>query len=275
MKYIKSYKLFESFKEDLVDSLSEDNRELKSDVLELIENTIQTDSKEALREFIESYLKDSSKIEGFINDADIYDFYLKYSDSIDAILESIDYFSRVPKEDNIFGVYQYVIESTKQSMIKILKEIRFDIFNIKEESDLEEVKESIFDIFNRNPVNGCKLVAVDSPVRDKWNKKVTFIYALTSDVRALFIGEIRNTQIYKIEFVPRVIKKTSTDKTNLEKVYVWEEIHKYRDLTTDEKELVKPKLQTRIWVSKENERGVFITKEEEITKITKMPITWK
>lgn len=275
MKYIKSYKLFESFKEDLVDSLSEDNRELKSDVLELIENTIQTDSKEALKEFIESYLKDSSKIEGFINDADIYDFYLKYSDSIDAILESIDYFSRVPKEDNIFGVYQYVIESTKQSMIKILKEIRFDIFNIKEESDLEEVKESIFDIFNRNPVNGCKLVAVDSPVRDKWNKKVTFIYALTSDVRALFIGEIRNTQIYKIEFVPRVIKRTSTDKTNLEKVYAWEEIHKYRDLTTDEKELVKPKLQTRIWVSKENERGVFITKEEEITKITKMPITWK
>lgn len=269
MKHIKPFKIFESIKENHIDSLSEDNRDLKADILDLIENTIQTDSKEALKEFIESYLKGDSKIEGFINDADIYEFYLKYTDSIDAILESIDYFSRVPKDDNIFGVYQYIIESTKKSMDKILKDIRYDIFNIQEETEKEtEVKESIFNIFKKGN-SGSKLVAVDSPVRDKFHKKITFIYLLTSDVRALLIGEVRFTTSFRLGFVNRVIKKA--EKTSTDKLYAWEEIHQYRDLTPEEYTLVKDKLSLK----KQNQRGDFVSLEDEVVRITKMPINWK
>jgi len=269
MRKVKSYKLFiESLKEDFDSKLSEDNKELKGDVLDLIEASIKTDSKEALREFIESYLTGDSKIEGFINDADIYEFYLKYSDSIDSILDKIDYFVRVPKDSNIFGVYQYIIESTKEAMIEILKQIMTDCFNVtyEKEEQKEEVKESIFNIFKKKMM--ANIVAVDSPVRDKWNRKVVFVYAMVSDIKALLIGEIRNINALDVDFVPRVVKK-SDPKSN-EKIYVWEEIHKFRNLDNLELTKVKNKMTQTINDSK----GNMITKEDEVSRIVKMKINW-
>ena len=64
--------------------------------------------------FIESYIKDPEevKIEGLINDSDIYDFYLKYRNQIDDCLKDIKFYDRTATEVNAFSLYEYVIKGT-------------------------------------------------------------------------------------------------------------------------------------------------------------------
>jgi hypothetical protein len=98
--------------------------EVKEEIQKMIENTIQKSGGE-LNTFIESFEKNPEdvKIEGFINDSDIYDFYLKFRNDVDEILNNIKFYDEAPTEVNAFGLYEYVIKGTERAFMEVVKMI--------------------------------------------------------------------------------------------------------------------------------------------------------
>lgn len=98
--------------------------DLKEEIKSLISKTIENSGGEydSFRDkFIQS--PEEVKIEGLINDSDIYDFYLKFRNDIDELLNEMNYFDEVPSDSNIFGLYDYIIKGTEKSILEIVKSI--------------------------------------------------------------------------------------------------------------------------------------------------------
>jgi hypothetical protein len=106
------------------DVKSDKYTELSSEVKSMIEKTIENSGGE-FKSFIEKFIKspEDVKIEGFINDSDIYEFYLKFRNDIDELLNDIKYFDEVPSESNSFGLYDYIINGTEKAVIEIVKSL--------------------------------------------------------------------------------------------------------------------------------------------------------
>ena len=120
---MKVKKFYKFIKED-VDYVKYE--EVTSEIKSMIEATIENSGGE-YSDFIQKFIKEPEevKIEGLINESDIYDFYLKFRNQIDELLNDIKYFGYVPEELNVFGLYDYVIAGTKKSIeefVKILSE---------------------------------------------------------------------------------------------------------------------------------------------------------
>jgi deoxyribodipyrimidine photolyase len=98
--------------------------ELKDEVKSMIEKTIEKNGGE-FKSFVDKFIKspEDVKIEGFINDSDIYEFYLKFRNDIDELLNNIKYFNEVPSESNTFGLYDYIINGTEKAVSEIVKEL--------------------------------------------------------------------------------------------------------------------------------------------------------
>lgn len=98
--------------------------ELKDEVKSMIEKTIEKNGGE-FKSFVDKFVKspDDVKIEGFINDSDVYEFYLKFRNDIDELLNDIKYFNEVPSESNTFGLYDYIINGTEKAVSEIVKEL--------------------------------------------------------------------------------------------------------------------------------------------------------
>jgi deoxyribodipyrimidine photolyase len=98
--------------------------ELKDEVKSMIEKTIEKSGGE-FKSFVDKFIKspEDVKIEGFINDSDIYEFYLKFRNDIDELLNNIKYFNEVPGESNTFGLYDYIINGTEKAVSEIVKEL--------------------------------------------------------------------------------------------------------------------------------------------------------
>lgn len=96
--------------------------EVQSAIKELIENTVEKSGGE-FETLKDSFLKDPKeiKIEGLINDSDIYDFYLKYRNDIDEILGDIKFYDENPSEMNVFGLYEYTIKGTMKAVEEFVK----------------------------------------------------------------------------------------------------------------------------------------------------------
>ena len=96
--------------------------ELKGEVKSMIEKTIEKSGGD-FESFKDKFVKspEDTKIEGFINDSDIYEFYLKFRNDIDELLNSIKYFDEVPSESNTFGLYDYIINGTEKAVIEAVK----------------------------------------------------------------------------------------------------------------------------------------------------------
>ena len=98
------------------------HNEAIEEIKSLIESTIGKSGGE-FDTFKESFIKDPEKfkIEGLINDSDIYDFYLKHRNSVDEILNDIKFYDEIPSEMNVFGLYDYIIIGTMKSVQELVK----------------------------------------------------------------------------------------------------------------------------------------------------------
>ena len=135
MKKIKSFSLFTedldvvSDKEQTLETENKETQEkyqdIKTDISEMIENSLKTADKKTIEDFITAYIKnpEDTLIEGFINDADVYDFYLKYRNDIDEILSDINFYDTPPSEYNSYSLYDYVVEGTKEAVLKLIKDL--------------------------------------------------------------------------------------------------------------------------------------------------------
>jgi hypothetical protein len=100
---------------------SEKYSDVKDEVKSLIEKTIENSGGE-FDTFISSFNRNPEdyKIEGLINDSDIYDFYLKWRNDIDEILNDIKFFDEIPSENNAFGLYEYTIKGTERAIMELV-----------------------------------------------------------------------------------------------------------------------------------------------------------
>lgn len=91
-------------------------------IKQMIESTIEKSGGE-YDSFIESFIKNPEdiKIEGLINDSDVYDFYLKYRNQIDEVLNSVKFYQTTPEEMNVFGLYDFLISGTMRSVEEFVK----------------------------------------------------------------------------------------------------------------------------------------------------------
>jgi hypothetical protein len=99
-------------------------QEVIEEVKKMIEKTIEKSGGE-FKSFVESFIKDPKevKIEGFINDSDIYDFYLKYRNQIDECLNDVKFFDKPASETGSFGLYEYTINGTQAAVVEFIKEL--------------------------------------------------------------------------------------------------------------------------------------------------------
>ncbi len=108
----------------VTDKKADNNKytELKDELKSMIEKTIEKSGGE-FESFKEKFIKspDDVKIEGLINDSDIYEFYLKFRNDIDELLNDINYFDEVPSESNTFGLYEYIINGTERATLEAIK----------------------------------------------------------------------------------------------------------------------------------------------------------
>lgn len=123
-------KYYEFIKED--ESVSKDTskntskyKDVIDEIKSMIESTIENSGGE-FDSFLDSYKnnREDVKIEKFINDSDIYDFYLKYRNDIDQILNDIKFFGESPSDNNSFGLYEYTIKGTEKAFLEFAKMIK-------------------------------------------------------------------------------------------------------------------------------------------------------
>lgn len=122
---LKRYSQFIKEADETIDNKTTDSSkfpEIKEELKSMIEKTIEKSGGE-YKSFIESFIKNPTdvKIEGLINDSDIYDFYLKWRNDIDEILNDSNFFDEVPSEINSFGLYDYMIKGTQRAIEETVK----------------------------------------------------------------------------------------------------------------------------------------------------------
>ncbi|MCK9416539.1 hypothetical protein M0Q97_07780 [Candidatus Dojkabacteria bacterium] len=126
--------LYESLDDKVKDKLSQDYISLKRGILILLENSID-DTQELVnvQNFISEYIENTkdSTLVGLVDDAEIFDFYLKYQGNIDEICADKNYFDLVPKNNNIFSLYNFIGHGTKFAVKECMKYIQTDLFNKK------------------------------------------------------------------------------------------------------------------------------------------------
>ena len=132
-KVNKVFKYGEYLKENLGEEYADNFEEytnLKTDILNMIQESINSRDMNLIEEFIESYLEDpkSTMIEGLINDSDIFDFYLKYTNEIDEILSDNDFFDNTPLEVGAVGLYNFLTEGTIRCVKIVLEDMKNELF---------------------------------------------------------------------------------------------------------------------------------------------------
>lgn len=98
--------------------------EIKDEIKSMIEKTIENSGGE-FASFVDKFVKEPEdvKIEGLINDSDLYDFYLKFRNDIDEILNDIKFFGNAPSEVNAIGLYDYLIKGTQKAIEEAVKSL--------------------------------------------------------------------------------------------------------------------------------------------------------
>ena len=96
--------------------------EIKGEIKSMIEKTIENSGGE-FASFVDKFAKepDEVKIEGLINDSDLYDFYLKFRNDIDEMLNDLKFFGSAPSEVNALGLYDYLIKGTQKAIEETVK----------------------------------------------------------------------------------------------------------------------------------------------------------
>jgi hypothetical protein len=113
---IKKYLQF--IKEDNGETISSSKyTEIKDEIKSMIEKTIENSGGE-FASFVDKFIKEPEdiQIEGLINDSDIYDFYLKFRNDIDELLNDLKFFGNNPSDINAIGLYDYLIKGTQKAI---------------------------------------------------------------------------------------------------------------------------------------------------------------
>lgn len=123
--------LNEGLREDLGDKVGEKYAGLKKDLLDRVETSV--DDPDQLAN-VQNFLVDATgegaevELDGLVDDADVFEFYLGHQGDVDDILMNADYFEEVPKDNNVFSLYDGIIVGTRRAVQIALEAILEDAF---------------------------------------------------------------------------------------------------------------------------------------------------
>jgi len=129
-KFTKIQHLNEKLADIFKDKIREEYKGLKNGVLDLIEKNIEKEHDIInIQNFISEYLQnpDNNMIE-FTDSHDVFSFYLKHQNDIDELLNSKNYYDKKPKDENVFSLYDYMINGTKKSVEYIMEIFKDELF---------------------------------------------------------------------------------------------------------------------------------------------------
>lgn len=100
--------------------------DIKSEMRDLIEKSLKTSDEKTIQDFIDAYIRnpEDTQIEGLINDADVYEFYLKYRNNIDEKLSDTKFYDEKPSEMECFSLYDYIVKGTKRALKEFMDELK-------------------------------------------------------------------------------------------------------------------------------------------------------
>lgn len=126
-----AYLLYEALEDKVADKISTDYLSLKKGILDLIENSLDsTEELVAVQNFIHDYIEapTNGTLIDFVEDNDIFDFYLKFQADVDQVCNNNGFFEKTPQENNLFGLYDIMIEGTRFAVLQIMKILEKEIF---------------------------------------------------------------------------------------------------------------------------------------------------
>ncbi len=117
---------FRNFITEQSDESMDTFQDVKSELESYIEKSLKTSDEKTKEDFIGAYLRDQEKtqIEGLINDADIYEFYLKFKNEIDEKLSQIKFYEEKPSELDSFSLYDYLVKGTKRAIKEFIESMK-------------------------------------------------------------------------------------------------------------------------------------------------------
>jgi len=115
--------------------LTDEYKDLKTDLIDIVNDILEETSDESVKNedlisFIDEYIskgKESNLLDGLIEDNDIFNFYLKHQSDIDELLNDSKYMDKSPKENNVFSLYDVIMDGTKEAIIEIFKRIKKEL----------------------------------------------------------------------------------------------------------------------------------------------------
>jgi len=120
----------EGLHDNVADKLSVTRDALKKDILDAIESSMNSSDIIELQNFIGNFESgDSNTVIDSLTDAsNLYDFYLKHQDDIDAILGENNWFDNKMSTLNLSSLYDVVVEGTKKGIELTVAEIKTELF---------------------------------------------------------------------------------------------------------------------------------------------------
>jgi len=132
-KYSDKYSEFlhENLDDKFNDKIGDTYNSLKRGILLLLEDSIEnTEQLVDVQNYIHKSSEDldTNALIGFVEEADIFDFYLKYQADLDEICNTNSWFTKNPSEENIFSLYSYIINGAKFGVKQCLKILEKELF---------------------------------------------------------------------------------------------------------------------------------------------------
>jgi hypothetical protein len=131
-----SFLISEAFNIDnIAKKFNDEYSELKKDILIKSNETLEEDNvsditKKQLFDFLSEYIsvgKDANMINGLLEDNDIFNFYLKHQMGVDKFLNDSGYMEKTPIENNVYTLYEIIIDGVKETILEMIKIIQKEI----------------------------------------------------------------------------------------------------------------------------------------------------
>lgn len=117
---------------DLKEKIGKEYKELKNGTIDLLVKSVN--KKSEVKTFVLNYIKnpDNGTLIGFIDDDDIFEFYLKYKEDIDNLCKEagfVDYIKdNYNTKEDFSSLYDIMVGGTKFAMVEVMTLLKDELF---------------------------------------------------------------------------------------------------------------------------------------------------
>jgi hypothetical protein len=128
-KFTIKYKdfMYEKLEDQFKDKLQEKYQSLQRGCLDLLDKSVkQPEELVNVQNFISEYISNPDKgtLVEFVENNDIFNFYLKYQADIDELCNEEKFYDDNPSKNNVYSLYDFIISGTKLAVLKCMEMLK-------------------------------------------------------------------------------------------------------------------------------------------------------